>query len=229
MKIPIDFTKKQLLGCMNWAEFGNGERQGLDVVGWENRPRTFPGIPIKDTNWRIRMTACSVRAGELNGWIGRQFDEIARWTPVVSPELVGLLGTLHDESACLLEQIPAGEVGVCPIGQIKARAGQHLIENTDVVSGIGGRINIGRNAGWAMEQSEHSDHTVGADTRSSIPSHETAVAETNAKTGRYFGTLRGLRRNDSQSWNASACAGVPTICQSQISLTRFRKLRDMPS
>ncbi|MCU1341468.1 MAG: hypothetical protein JWN92_891 [Candidatus Acidoferrum typicum] len=161
MKMPIDFTKKKLLGCMNLAEFGSGERQELDVIGWENRPRTFPGIPVTDTNWRIRMRACCVRAGELNCWIGRQFDEIARWTPVVSPELVGLLGTLHDESACLLEQIPAGEVGVCPIGQIKARAGQHLIENTDVVTGTGGRINIGRNAAGAIEKIEHSDHTVG--------------------------------------------------------------------
>jgi hypothetical protein len=152
MKMPVDFRKKQRLGPTNLMEFGNGGRQDLDVVGRESRLRIFPGIPGTDATWRIRMRARCVGAGALNVRTGRQLDGMAHWAPVISLELGGLLGTPNDQGARVFERIPEGEVRVSAVERLNTRVGQDLIENTDVVSGTDGRINIDRNAAGAVEK-----------------------------------------------------------------------------
>jgi hypothetical protein len=173
MKMLIDLTK-QLLGPTSWIQFGNGERQDLVVVDRENRLQIFPGIQVTDAMRRIRMPTRCVRAGELNGRMGRQPDGMAHRSPVALPELTSLPGTPNDESAALLEQIQAGEVQVSAIEQIKTRVGQHLIENMDVVAGTDGRINIGRNAG-AIEKSTQFERNVAEMGRRSSKHRQTRI------------------------------------------------------
>ncbi len=143
MEMLIHLTER-LFAPSRWMAFGDGERRDLVVVDRKNRRRGFPCIQVMDATRRIRMLGRCARDSELNSRIGWTADRMANRSAVALPGLVGLHNVRTDERAVFFGQIHAGEGRVSAIEQIKNRLGQHLIKKMGVVTGVGGRINIGR-------------------------------------------------------------------------------------
>jgi hypothetical protein len=146
MEMLIHLTE-QLFAPRRWIAFGDGERRDLVVVDQENRRRGFPCIHVMDATRRIRMLGRCARDSELNGRIAWTADRMANRWAVALPRVAGLHNARTDERAVFFGQVHAGEGHVSSaIEQIKSRVGQRLIKKMGVVTGVGGRINIGRNA-----------------------------------------------------------------------------------
>ena len=120
-------------------ELGNGQSWHGEVVRQEDqRPAGF-GIAIADATQRDGIIVLGVKAGERHGLIETQAGGFVHGAGVTACAAEVLFGAGDEESAALMEPMPAGEVEVSAIHDVE-RAGfpDRLVEDVDVMNTAGG-------------------------------------------------------------------------------------------
>ena len=115
-------------------ELGDGQRRHGEVVGQENQRLARLGIAIADAAHGDGIIVLGVQAGEHHGLVETQAGSFVHGAGVTPGVAEVLFGAGDEESAALVEPMPAGEVQIAAIHDVK-RTGfpDELVEDVDVM------------------------------------------------------------------------------------------------
>src|ERR1017187_7708892 len=115
-------------------ELGNGQSWHGEVVGQEDEGFAGAGIAIADAAERVRVIALGEQTGHHHGLVKTQAGGFVHGTGVTAGATKVLSGTGDEESAALVQPMPAGEVEIAAIHDVK-RTGlpDQLVEEVDVM------------------------------------------------------------------------------------------------
>ena len=115
-------------------ELGDGQRRHGEVVGQEDQRLAGFGIAIADAAQRVGIIVLGVQAGQHHGLVEAQAGGFVHGPGVTAGAAEVLLGAGDEESAALVEAMPAGEVEIAAIHDVE-RAGfpDQLVEDVDVM------------------------------------------------------------------------------------------------
>lgn len=139
-------------------ELGDGQRRHGEVIGQEDqRPARFR-IAIADAAQRDGIIVLGVQPGEHDGLVETQAGGFVHGAGVTACGAEVLLGAGDEESAALMDAMPAGEVEVATIHDVK-RAGfpDELVEDIDVMNTArgdnddGGKVALEREQGVELD------------------------------------------------------------------------------
>jgi len=120
-------------------ELGDGQRRHGEVVGQKDQRLARLGIAIADAAHGDGIIVLGFQAGEHHGLVETQAGGFVHGAGATAGATEILLGTGDEESATLVEAMPAGEVEVAAIHDVE-RAGfpDELVEDVDVMNTAGG-------------------------------------------------------------------------------------------
>ena len=115
-------------------EFGDGQRRHGEVVGQKDQRLARFWIAIADAAHGVGIIVLGVQAGEHHGLVETQADGFVHGAGVTAGAAEVLFGAGDEESAALVEPMPAGEVQIAAIHDVK-RAGfpDQLVEDVDIM------------------------------------------------------------------------------------------------
>ena len=120
-------------------EFGDGQRRHGEVVGQEDQCLACFGIAIADAAHGDGIIVLGVQPGEHHGLVETQAGGFVHRAGVTAGAAEVLFGAGDEESATLMNPMPAGEVEVAAIHDVK-RAGcpDQLVEDVDIMNTASG-------------------------------------------------------------------------------------------
>jgi len=115
-------------------QLGDGQRRHGEVVGQEDQGFASDRIAVADASQRVGIIALGLQAGQHDGLVETQAGGFIHGPGVTAGAAEVLLGTGDEESAALMNPMPAGEVEIAAIHDVK-RTGfpDELVEDIDVM------------------------------------------------------------------------------------------------
>ena len=116
-------------------ELGNGQRWHGEVVGQEDEEFAGEGIAIADAAERVRVIVLSLPACHHHGLVKTQAGGFIHGPGVTTGATKVLSGASDEESTALVEAMPAGEVEIAAIHDVK-RTGlpDDLVKEVDIMN-----------------------------------------------------------------------------------------------
>ena len=150
----LDLFEEQFDLPASAIELGDGQRRDGEVVGQEDQHVAGFGIAITDATQRVGIIVLGLKAGHHDGLVEAQSGGFVYGPGVTAGAAEVLLGPGDEESATLVEAIPAGEVQVAAIHDVE-RAGfpDELVEDVDIMNTAcgdnddGGKVALERQPG----------------------------------------------------------------------------------
>ncbi len=134
-------------------ELGDGQCRDGEVVGQKDQPLAGLGIAITDATQRVGIIVLGLQAGHHDGLVEAQAGGFVHGPGVTAGAAEVLPGTGDEESAALMNPMPAGEVEIAAIHDVK-RAGfpDELVEDVDVMHTASGDNDDGGEVALEREQ-----------------------------------------------------------------------------
>ena len=134
-------------------ELGDGQRRHGEVVGQEDQRLARFWIAIADAAHRDGIIVLGVKPGEHHGLVEAQADGFVHGAGVTACVAEVLFGAGDEESAALMNAMPAGEVEVAAIHDVE-RSGipDQLVEDVDVMYTASGDNDDGGKVALEREQ-----------------------------------------------------------------------------
>jgi len=182
-------------------ELGDGQGRHGEVVGQKDQRLARLGIAITDAAHGDGIIVLGVQPGEDHGLVETQAGGFVHGAGVTAGAAEVLFGAGDEESAVLVDAMPAGEVEVAAIHDVE-RAGvpDELVEDVDVMHTAGGDNDDGGKVALEREQSVEFDGGLVLAKRGPRKQRETEVngggiqrigGGLEFKTERIFGVKRG--------------------------------------
>ncbi len=157
-------------------ELGDGQCRDGEVVGQKDQPLAGLGIAITDATQRVGIIVLGLQAGHHDGLVEAQAGGFVHGPGVTAGAAEVLPGTGDEESAALMNPMPAGEVEIAAIQDVK-RAGfpDELVEDVDVMHTASGDNDDGGEVALEREQGVEFDGSLVPPKRGPRKERETEV------------------------------------------------------
>jgi len=134
-------------------EFGDGQRRHGEVVGQKDQRLARFWIAIADAAHRDGIIVLGVKPGQHHGLVETQAGGFVHRAGVTACAAEVLFGSSDEESATLVDAMPAGEVEVAAIHDVE-RAGfpDEMVEDVDVMNTASGDNDDGGKVALEREQ-----------------------------------------------------------------------------
>ena len=144
-------------------ELGDGQSWDGEVVCQEDQRLACFGIAITDASQRDGIIVLGLQAGHHDGLIKPQADGFIHGPGVAAGAAEVLLGPGDEESAALMNPMPAGEVEIAAIHEIERTGFQdQLVEDVDVMHTASGDNDDGGKVALEGQQGVKLDGGFGA-------------------------------------------------------------------